>query len=282
MRIDFCTPEVMSYTPEVKLYSDNTPFVLSNQIPIVNNAESIIINVFDQQELQAALMLTDLLRQESPRALFTLYIPYFPGARQDRINLSGDITFGAKYYARLINSYNFDKVVVADPHSDVVAALVNNCVVLPINGILAHGLGYELMTSLIDHYDGIIAPDGGAGKRAYEVGHFFNVPVKQAWKHRNVANGSLEGFGIEPIEPGKYLIVDDICDGGGTFTGLDSILPEGVSCDLYVTHGIFSNGIRDLVAHFDNIYTTNSIGQYHTHPNLRVLDIREAVLNDWI
>jgi ribose-phosphate pyrophosphokinase len=41
------------------------------------------------------------------------------------------------------------------------------------------------------------------------------------------------------------LVIDDICDGGRTFTSLVEHLPN-VRRHLYVTHGVFSKGVEIL------------------------------------
>jgi len=59
----------------------------------------------------------------------------------------------------------------------------------------------------------------------------------------------------------KYVIVDDICDGGRTFIELAKAIKEGrptAEVYLVVTHGIFSGGFYDLNEVLDGIYCTNS------------------------
>ncbi len=165
-------------------------------------------------------------------------LPYLPGARQDR-----GLPFGAKVYADIVNSCEFSSVWTVDPHSDVMPALINNLIVVPTD-----------MPGPFENYDGIIAPDAGAAKRAHIAAERLGVPVYQAWKKRDFATGRLSGFGCEPLPGGKYVIVDDICDGGGTFIGLAQHLglPKE-NLDLCVTHGIFSAGFDTLVEHFGRI-----------------------------
>jgi ribose-phosphate pyrophosphokinase len=59
------------------------------------------------------------------------------------------------------------------------------------------------------------------------------------------------------------FIVDDICDGGRTFTEVAKAIKENKKYTgkiyLVVTHGIFSAGFDFLVQYFDGIYTTNSV-----------------------
>ena len=54
------------------------------------------------------------------------------------------------------------------------------------------------------------------------------------------------------------LIVDDICDGGGTFSGIAQVLRANGAEKIYlcVTHGIFSKGIE--INGIDEIFTTDS------------------------
>ena len=91
----------------------------------------------------------------------------------------------------------------------------------------------------------------------------MGVPVYTAGKTRDFESGKLTGFHMEDDLPttGRFLIVDDICDGGGTFVGLAAAIREKtphVGLDLWVTHGIFSQGFDALEDAFEVIHTTNS------------------------
>jgi ribose-phosphate pyrophosphokinase len=203
-----------------------------------------------------------------------LYMPFAFGARQDRRNETGDILFGAKYYADIINAVGFDNVSIVDPHSNVIAGLINNRRIISAGDILGSYFWHVHGNLTKTLWDGVIAPDAGAAARAYDVAQKTGISkVYQAWKHRDVSNGSISGFGIEPIPSGRYLMVDDICDGGGTFLGLAAILPSDVICDLYVTHGIFSNGVRELNDTFNSVITTDSIPNYETE--LTIIKLKE-------
>jgi ribose-phosphate pyrophosphokinase len=264
---------------QADLYSDNTPLMNVDQLYTYFEVTRVVVSVFDVMDFHAAMMLSSTIIDTYPEAQVVLFIPYFPGARQDRRNGGGDGLFALKYYADIVNSIGFDKVVVVDPHSEVTPALINNCKVWTAGTVFS--LYYERggIDDYLNVYAGVIAPDAGATKRAYDVAETLGIKkVYQAWKHRDIRTGALQGFGIEPIPNGKYLMVDDICDGGGTFVGLDNILPQKVNCDLYVTHGIFSKGIRDLSKHFGRIITTNSRGLYET--NLEVINIRDWIWNN--
>jgi ribose-phosphate pyrophosphokinase len=185
-----------------------------------------------------------------------LSLPYFPGARQDR--RESKCAFTAKIYADIINQLKLDAVITCDAHSHVLAALVNN-----FHNISQADLVADSIPIAWKNYRGIISPDAGAEKKAYELASRHKIPLICGRKHRDPATGQLSGFSCDKLEGGKYLLADDICDGGGTFIGLiDSIRknqPELQAIfDLWVTHGIFSKGLSELERRFDCIYTTDS------------------------
>ncbi len=178
-----------------------------------------------------------------------LIFPCVLGARQDRINPAGDFLFTAKSVAKEINARNFPRVTVIDPHSDVTTALIDRC--RPVH----YGPAAK--------YAAVVAPDAGAEKRASRIAKIMGVPVIRAWKSRDVATGKITGFGMEPtnLAPGSTVVViDDICDGGGTFIGLADCLDEaGLRADLFVSHGIFSQGAAALLARYESVICTDSL-----------------------
>jgi len=205
-----------------------------------------------------AMYLVDALKERHGTVPW-LQLPYLPGARQDRLNEGGDYLFTAKSIARDLNWRNFPGVGVTDPHSDVMPALVDRCQPKHIPALLIDGYRQLLLE---ERYTAVIAPDAGAAKRAGRVAGILGIPVLQAWKTRDVTTGKISGFGIEQYERnGKYLLVDDICDGGGTFNGLADYMLQvsPVQLDLFVTHGIFSQGVGELFKNFRRIFTTDSI-----------------------
>lgn len=176
-------------------------------------------------------------------------IPYLPAARADR-----GTPLGAKVYADIINSFGIDHVVALDPHSDVAPALYDRLTVVDIDRVVPARVYLGV--------NGIIAPDYGAQKRAIAVANLGGLPVFQASKKRDFATGKLSGFECERLpNDGNFLVVDDICDGGGTFLGLaEAIGIDRSHLSLWVTHGIFSKGTNDLSKKFHQIWCTDSFG----------------------
>ena len=185
-----------------------------------------------------------------------LLLPYLPGARADR-----GVPFGANIYAQMINQLHADHVVTLDPHSPVMPGLIENLTVFPVSRIIKREVQRADSDSRPQPYVGVIAPDKGAVERAGAAGRAMGVPVYRAEKSRDFETGKLSGYRLVDALPetGKLLVVDDICDGGGTFQLLaDAAQVDPGRLDLWVSHGIFSKGYSGLLSRFGHIYTTDS------------------------
>jgi ribose-phosphate pyrophosphokinase len=212
-------------------------------------------------------MWADMARQRGERTV--AYIPYFPAARADR-----GIPFGAKVYADIINSFKLDEVVIFDPHSPVITELVHNVRVVDSTRAVRRAVAGRARSAADNGYVGVIAPDKGAVARAEHVAAALHLPVFKATKHRVEATGKLSDFRVEELPAeGRLLVVDDICDGGGTFCGLaEAAGVERERMSLWVSHGIFSGKANQLRNYFSTIYTTDS------HPGARREDVGAVVV----
>jgi ribose-phosphate pyrophosphokinase len=205
-------------------------------------------------DLGLLCMAVDALKRMGAQ-LDTLYIPYFPAARQDSLMIKGE-PLSVKVYAEIINTFRFKKVLVFDAHSEVTPAVLDNCEVVSNHQFIKNvieKIGEDVI---------LIAPDGGALKKIYKVSEYLGgIEVVECSKSRDVKTGKLTGFKVysEDLEGKNCLIVDDICDGGATFKGLAQELKYKNAGKLFlaVSHGIFSKGFDDLDI-FEKIFTTNS------------------------
>lgn len=191
-----------------------------------------------------------------------LFTPYFPAARQDRVMVLGE-PLSVKVYADIINAMGLQKVTVLDPHSEVTPALLNNC-----ETIANYSFVEEILKRIGSNVK-LISPDGGALKKIYKLSEYLGgMEVTECSKSRDVKTGRLSGFRVyeDDLNGADCLIVDDICDGGGTFTGLAEALKNKNAGKLYlaVTHGIFNKGFDVFDGYFEKIFTTNSFTDFNT------------------
>lgn len=166
-------------------------------------------------------------------------------------------SLSVKVYADSINAQHYNQVTIFDPHSEVTPALLDRVHVIQ---------NYEFVKqclAIIKEEVILISPDGGALKKIYKVSEFLGgVEVVECSKKRDVKTGALSGFRVyeEDLKGKHCVIVDDICDGGGTFLGLAKALKDknAGKLSLVISHGIFSKGYEELTKSFDTIFTTNS------------------------
>lgn len=231
-------------------------------LPAVSISE-VLITAFlkSSEDVMELLLLCDAIkrhRKTDKDLTLKIKIPYFPYARQDRVCNEGE-ALGVKVMAQLINSIGATEVLVQDPHSDVVTALLDNCYVPPLDIMLLTAVPAFFR----DHNTVLVAPDAGASKKVFELGKKLGMPVLQAHKQRNTANGEITGVVLEPnpfADGRKYLIVDDICDGGRTFVELAKVIHNDLKPNciaLYVTHGIFSKGLSVFDKLIDKVFAYN-------------------------
>jgi len=235
--------------PHIKIHADlaGSPVKVAHRINSFNDLGLLCIAVDALSRMGAILD--------------TLFIPYFPAARQDRVMVTGE-ALSVKVYANIINALGFRKVLVLDAHSEVTPALVDNCEVIP---------NYTFIKEILNRIGKpvvLVSPDGGALKKIYKLSEYLGgVPVVECGKTRDVSTGKLSGFKVyaDNLEGAHCLVVDDICDGGGTFIGLAEALKSKGAGLLYlaVSHGIFSKGLDVLTGYYDHIYTTTSIREIH-------------------
>ncbi|MBP4047551.1 ribose-phosphate pyrophosphokinase-like domain-containing protein [Chromobacterium violaceum] len=211
----------------------------------------------DAGAIISLLMATDALRRAYPGVPLELCLPYVPYARQDRVANPGE-ALSAKVFCGLINQQGYSRVRIQDPHSDVVTALLDRVEVedpLPALRRALEAIGPATL----------VAPDAGARKRVLKLAQQLGCGAVCADKARDTATGKISGIEVHGALPaGPLLVVDDICDGGGTFVGLAEAIAarqaaEGQSAPLYlyVTHGIFSRGLDRLLQHFDAVFARN-------------------------
>lgn len=209
----------------------------------------------DVNDLVKAALLADVAHQRQEP--FVLMLPYLPAARADRGQ-----PLGVRVYADLINSMNPQQVITIDAHSPVSHRYYRNLIALdptPLAGraiLTVHGPGRSL------YYQGVIVPDKGAVGRAESVAAFISdVQVFRAEKDRDFTTGRINSIKmVDELDPThRYLVIDDICDGGATFRQLAEAtgLPKE-QLGLWVTHGIFSGQATSLRQHYQHIYTTDS------------------------
>ncbi len=188
-----------------------------------------------------------------------LYVSYLLAARMDRVMLDGE-PFSLKTIAAIINQAAFKKVFIFDPHSEVATALIDRSYTVTNHAFVKDALDDYFLQNARTNFC-LVSPDAGALKKIHKLAQFLNIDnVVECMKERDLKTGALTNFKTttDDLTGQTCFIIDDICDGGGTFAGTAKMLKEkgAVKVVLIVSHGIFSKGTN--IAFVDDIYTTDS------------------------
>lgn len=194
--------------------------------------------------------LKDLL--DSHECLVSLKLPYLPYGRQDK-HISNEETFALRTFFKLIQSLNFEEILIMDPHSRLFMILSQGA---RVRDLYPKTFVEEVFS--VGSFELAFYPDEGACEK-YKNLYSFNYTFGK--KVRDQKTGKILSYSLNPnisVDGKKILIVDDICDGGATFVlSADALYKAGaLKVGLFVSHGIFSKGTQVLKdAKIDPIYT---------------------------
>ena len=212
----------------------------------------VLCRVANPNDLFILVQVGDILNRQGVR--WALTITYLMGMRMDRVISFGE-AFSLKVVADAINSLQADSVRICEPHSNRTTELIERCA--------------ESSLVRIPDLKPYIAvfPDGGAKVRYSSCCYRNGSELCQ--KRRDPNTGQIVSLEIEEkaecvVErhPGKpFLVLDDLCDGGGTFARVAKILEErwpDRERHIYVTHMVNPKGIEVLAQHYHHVTFTNS------------------------
>lgn len=195
-----------------------------------------------------------------------LHLPYLPHARADRVFEKGNAHPLKVFLFHVCE--RFDEIFLTDPHSDYYKESGRDVqyVIKP-----QHECFREVVRD-IESGAVLVSPDKGATNKIYKLQKkldygMISTTVIEAFKDRDITTGRIISTSFQTHEPitGKVVyIVDDICDGGGTFLPLaeELKLKGAKEVHLYVTHGIFAKGLNVFRGKIDKLHVYQTVGTY--------------------
>lgn len=218
---------------------------------------AIRCRIKSSDDLFIMMQLSDILNRQCVTVDY-IEIYYLMSMRCDRL-FSFEQPFSLKIIADVINSFNVNNVFIYEPHSQRSLDMIKRS-----TGYYLHGLCPYITGN-------VCFPDLGSCRRYYNE-FPVGLPIV-CKKKRDVYTGKLLSFEIESL--GSYVegtpisVVDDLCDGGGTFCGIAELLrPMNPSkLNLYVTHAVQRAGIEKVSKCYDNVYITNTYADWDNLPS---------------
>lgn len=209
------------------------------------------------EDLFILMQVSDILVRHG--MYFSISIYYLMGMRMDRV-MDFNRPFTLKMIVNILDNLGASEVALFCPHSDMSLDLFRKTSAHQVYNEVWEGFVSKLAKST-DYQ--IMLPDAGAVKRFYGEDPVDNhVLVGQ--KIRDLKTGAITSIGIanpEALSGKRILLVDDLCDGGGTFCGLAKAIREinkDAEIDIIVNHMVNPKGIENLSKTFDHVYFSNS------------------------
>ncbi|MGI4941257.1 MAG: ribose-phosphate pyrophosphokinase [Janthinobacterium lividum] len=195
--------------------------------------------------LMELLITLDALRRASARRV-TAVIPYFGYARQDR--KAGPRTpISAKLVANLITEAGANRVLTLDLHAGQIQGFFD----IPLDNLYAAPLfSRDIQTRFANRNVMIVSPDVGGVARARDLATRLNSDLAIIDKRRERAGVSEVMNVIGDVRNMDCILVDDLCDSGGTLcNAANALMRNGArSTSAYITHGVLSNGAPARIA----------------------------------
>ncbi len=267
-------PEHSDLHYQAMIFPDGQPHLKIDMASLENMDRTVPIRILARTANAADLLLLLFAKNTLDYLEFThieLHLSYLLAARMDRVMLEGE-PFSLKVIATMLNAAAFKKVKIFDPHSEVSTALIDRSYAVPNHLFVRDAIADYQTKHTVDNYC-LVSPDAGALKKIHKLAAYLGVDnVVECMKERDLKTGALTSFKTttEDLSGQTCFIVDDICDGGGTFAGTAQMLKAkgAQTIVLIVSHGIFSKGIE--IPGVDAIYTTDSYRKVERIPCLPV------------
>jgi ribose-phosphate pyrophosphokinase len=209
------------------------------------------------RHLMELLIMIDTFRRASAERV-TAVIPYFGYARSDKKDRPR-VPIAAKLVANLITQAGADRVLTIDLH----AAQIQGFFDIPVDHLYAAPI-------VVDYFNNnpienliVVAPDTGGAERARAYAKRLDAGLALCDKRRERANVADVMNIVGDVKGKNCLIVDDMCDTGGTICKVAEALHKAGANDIFAcfTHAVLSGKAVDNIcnSHLKKVIVTNSI-----------------------
>ncbi len=207
--------------------------------------------------LMELLVMLDAFRRSSA-ARITAVIPYYGYGRSDKKDRPR-VPISAKLVANLINVAGADRLLTMDLH----AAQIQGFFDIPVDHLYSAPV-------FINYYQEhtlpnltVVAPDTGGAERARAYAKRLDADLALCYKRREKANVAEVMNVVGDVRGRSCLIVDDMCDTGGSLTKVARALRENGAERIHAcfTHPVFSGKAVELLRESDieKVIVTNTI-----------------------
>ena len=193
--------------------------------------------------LMELLLMIDAARRASADRVIAV-IPYYGYARQDRKDRPR-VAIGSKLVANMLVAAGADRVITMDLHAPQIQGYFD----IPVDHLDSSAVFIPYIQNLKLETLTFAAPDVGAANRIREIASYFEAEMVICDKHRKRANEIASMIVIGDVEDKDIVIIDDICDTGGTLAKSAALLKEkgARSVRALITHPVLSGNAYENI-----------------------------------
>ncbi len=193
--------------------------------------------------LMELLLMIDAAKRASAYKVIAV-LPYFGYARQDRKD-KPRVSIGSKLVANMLTAAGADRVITMDLHAPQIQGYFD----IPMDHLDSSAIFIPYiqqmgLTNLV-----FAAPDIGSANRIREISSYFNAEMVICDKHRKRANEIASMVVIGDVAGKDVVLIDDICDTGGTLAKSAGLLKEkgANTVRALCTHPVLSGKAKDNI-----------------------------------
>ena len=225
------------------------------------------------ENLMELLLMIDAARRASVDKIIAV-IPYYGYARQDKKDRPR-VAIGSKLVANMLVAAGADRVITMDLHAPQIQGYFD----IPVDHLDSHAVFIPYIENLRLENLTFAAPDVGATNRIREIASYFNAEMVICDKHRKRANEIASMVVIGDVTDRDVVIIDDICDTGGTLAKSAGLLMEkgARSVRAMITHPVLSGKAYENIENsvLEELIVCDTIPIRKESSKIKVLSVAE-------
>ena len=210
----------------------------------------------DEHLMELLIMMDAFVRASAERV--TAVIPYFGYARSDKKDRPR-VPISAKLVSNLIVKAGAERILTIDLH----AAQIQGFFDIPVDHLYAAPIVVDYFkNNPIDNLI-VVAPDTGGAERARAYAKRLDAGLALCDKRRERANEADVMNIVGDVAGKNCLIVDDMCDTGGTICKVADALHKAGANEIFAvfTHAVLSGKANENISnsYLKKVIVTNTI-----------------------
>lgn len=209
------------------------------------------------QYLMELLIMIDTFRRASADRV-TAVMPYFGYARSDKKDRPR-VPIAAKLVANLLTTAGTSRILTIDMHASQIQGFFD----IPVDHLYAAPVVVDYFNNNpIDNLI-VVAPDTGGAERARAYAKRLDAGLALCDKRRERANEADVMNIVGDVAGKNCLIIDDMCDTGGTICKVAEALHKAGANEIYAcfTHGVLSGKAAENIqgSYLKKVIVTDTI-----------------------